>query len=57
MKSRWRGPIIKVSTTARRLCSTALGDAGHAPFARGKAGAADQGENQKQGADIAKIMP
>ena len=29
-------------------------DAGHAPFARNKSGAADQGENQEQGTDVAR---
>ena len=29
-------------------------DAGHAPFARNKSGAADQGEDQEQGTDVAR---
>lgn len=36
------------------LLIDSFGDARHAPFARGDAGAADQGEHQQQGADIAK---
>ena len=52
MKRRWRGPTINVSTIARRLSLTARVTPGTPKRRAASAGGADQGQHQKQGAEI-----